>query len=182
MSSGMSVRCIKDSEITWRIPSLITIDPSDITDTSAIIGGNVYDDGGSAITETGVYWGTVSNPESSGTKLAIGSSTGIFSSLLSGLSHSSTYYINAYAINEFGEALGNEISFTTADSSGMTSFLKINEIEYDLIDGLLAYYGNFEGNGIHNHSIYLLSSGHNMNWETLETTGSGAILNFEIEN
>ncbi len=182
MGSGMSVRCLKDNEITGHIPSVITIDPVEITDTSAMVGGNVYDDGGSSITETGVYWGTVSNPKSSGTKLSIGSSKGIFSSLLSGLSHSTTYYIQSYAVNEFGEALGSEVSFSTSDSSGTALFLKINENEYDLKDGLIAYYGNFELTGIHNHSIYLMSSGHNMNWETLESTGSGAVLNFEMFN
>jgi len=73
----------------------------------------------------------------------------------------------------------NLVEFIFSDSK---SFLKINDTEYDLSDGLYGFYGNFENKGIYNHSLYLLSSGHNMNWETLETSGSGAIVNFELFN
>lgn len=181
-SSGMSVRCIKDSDMPGHVPMLLTIDPSAISDTSAIVGGNVYDDGGSTVTETGVYWGVSPDPDISGAKLSIGSGTGKFSSLLTGLSHSTTYYIKAYAVNEFGEALGNEISLTTADSTGMTSFLKVNENEYELIDGIILYDGTDSLSGIYYREIFLLSPGHNINWETLEITGSGAVVYFELYN
>lgn len=62
------------------------------------------------------------------------------------------------------------------------SFLKINNTSYALSVGLLGYYGNFEGRGVYNHSIYLLSPDHNINLQTFETTGTGAVVNLEIFN
>lgn len=63
-----------------------------------------------------------------------------------------------------------------------SSFLNINNKDYVLSDGLLGYYGNFEGKGVYNHSIYLLSPDHNFNFETLVSNGTGAIVSLEIFN
>jgi len=60
--------------------------------------------------------------------------------------------------------------------------LVINDVEYPLSDGIMINYGDFEGKGIYNHSMYLLSPDHIMNWETLESTGTGAVVDFEIFN
>jgi uncharacterized protein (TIGR02145 family) len=93
--------------------SVFTAAPKDITTSSAIVGGNITDDGGSPVFERGVYWSTYKNPEVMGTKLQIGSGTGSFSYQMLDLSVSQTYYIKAFAINNKGETLGDEISFTT---------------------------------------------------------------------
>ncbi|GAH95749.1 unnamed protein product, partial [marine sediment metagenome] len=73
--------------------------PSNITSTSATVGGNVTSEGGATVTERGICWSTSENPETTGTKLQIGSGTGTFSTSLTGLSACTTYYIKAYAIN-----------------------------------------------------------------------------------
>jgi len=99
-------------------PTVTTSSATSITETSATVGGNVTDNGGAAVTERGVYWGTSQNPETTGTKLQIGSGTGTFSTSLTGLSACTTYYIKAYAINSHGEALGSEVSFNTNSGSG----------------------------------------------------------------
>ncbi len=99
-------------------PTVTTSSATSITDTSATLGGNVTDNGGAAVTERGVYWGTSQNLETTGTKLQISSGTGTFSTSLTGLSACTTYYIKAYAINSQGEALGSEVSFTTNSGSG----------------------------------------------------------------
>ncbi|MCK4344759.1 MAG: hypothetical protein KAX05_05675 [Bacteroidales bacterium] len=100
------------------IPTVTTSSVSDIAETSATVGGNVTDNGGATVTERGVYWDTSQNPETTGTKLQIGSGTGTYSTSLTGLTASTTYYIKAYAINNQGEALGSEVSFTTNSGSG----------------------------------------------------------------
>jgi len=41
----------------------------------------------------------------------------IFTSLISGLSASKTYYVRSFAINSAGTAYGNEISFVTTQSN-----------------------------------------------------------------
>lgn len=99
-------------------PTVITLEAAEITPTSALIGGQVTDDGGSAITETGVYWGTAANPGTTGIKKPIGSGTGLFTVTLTGLSSNTKYYIQAYAVNEAGENRGEEINFTTANETG----------------------------------------------------------------
>ena len=99
------------------IPTVTTSSLSDITETSATVGGNVTDNGGATVTERGIYYSTSASPETTGTKLQIGSGTGTFSTSLTGLTASTTYYIKAYAINNQGEALGSEVSFTTNSGS-----------------------------------------------------------------
>jgi uncharacterized protein (TIGR02145 family) len=96
------------------IPTVSTGNPSTITQTSATIGGNVTADGNATVTERGVFWGTLQNPELAGTKLQIGNGTGTFSTNLTELNPNTPYYVKAYAINSRGTAYGNQVSFTTS--------------------------------------------------------------------
>jgi len=90
---------------------------TDITQTTASAGGNVMDDGGSAVINRGVTWNTTHNPEIGyvGTKDGVGSGT--FLSKLSGLSGSTTYYVRAYATNSAGTGYGNEVTFKSNEMS-----------------------------------------------------------------
>ena len=101
---------------TLSIPTVSTTSVTTFTSTSATVGGNVTADGGVTVTERGVYWGISQNPESTGTKLQIGSGTGSFSTSLTGLYPNTTYYVRAYATNSIGTGFGNEISFITSKS------------------------------------------------------------------
>ena len=89
-------------------PTVTTSSATDIAETSATVGGNVTDDGGATVTERGIYYGISTSPETSGTKLQIGSGTGVFSTSLTGLSAGTTYYIKAYATNSNGTSYGSE--------------------------------------------------------------------------
>ncbi len=93
--------------------SVITVDASNITDNSATSGGNVTDDGGDQITARGVCWSTSENPTVADSKTTDGSGTGSFTSELTDLSPSATYYVRAYATNSAGTAYGNQVEFTT---------------------------------------------------------------------
>ncbi|MFV0606091.1 MAG: fibronectin type III domain-containing protein [Niabella sp.] len=87
---------------------------SQITNNSAISGGNVADSGGAAITAKGIVWSTYSNPAITlATKTNDGSGIGAFTSTITGLQPNTTYYIRAYATNSVGTAYGDEKSFTT---------------------------------------------------------------------
>lgn len=92
-------------------PTVTTSQITIFNTTSATVGGNVTADGGSKVTERGIYWST--NPLTLGTKLQIGSGTGVFSSNLTGLSPNTTYYIKAFATNSQGTGYGTQVSFTT---------------------------------------------------------------------
>lgn len=95
------------------VPTLSTVDAGSISSTSATMGGNITDDGGSQITARGVCWNTSSGPTTANNKTSDGTGTGSFSSALSGLNPGVTYYAKAYAVNEAGTGYGNEISFKT---------------------------------------------------------------------
>ena len=98
-----------DYIVVQTVPSIITTDASSFTATTAILGGNVTSDGHTEVTERGIYYGTSSNPESTGTKIQIGSGSGSFYKTITGLTINTTYFVRAYAINSVGENYGNEI-------------------------------------------------------------------------
>ncbi|MBA7580269.1 hypothetical protein ES708_22160 [subsurface metagenome] len=94
-------------------PTVTTSSASDITETSATVGGNVTADGGATVTVRGVCWSTSQNPTLSDNYTTDGTGTGSFSSSITGLIQNTTYYTRAYATNSIGTSYGNEISFTT---------------------------------------------------------------------
>jgi len=94
-------------------PVVKTTTISDITKTTASITGNVTDDGGTEIIETGICWSTSLNPTVSSNKTSNGKGTGLFTSSITGLTANTRYYVRAYAINGAGISYGNQISFVT---------------------------------------------------------------------
>ncbi len=96
-------------------PQVITTEIFDITSNSATSGGNVISYGGSNVTARGVCWSTSVNPTIDDSHTIDGSGVGVYSSYLTGLISSTTYYVRAYATNSAGTAYGNQISFTTSE-------------------------------------------------------------------
>lgn len=95
-----------------QLPTLTTSVVSYLSQTSASCGGIITTDGGSIVTTRGVCWSTSSNPTIAlSTKTIDGTEIGVFTSVISGLTASTTYYIRAYATNRVGTSYGNEISF-----------------------------------------------------------------------
>jgi uncharacterized protein (TIGR02145 family) len=103
---------------SFTTPNTATLDSTysatNISGTSAESGGNITADGGVAVTERGLVWGTTSNPTIAlTTRVAIGSGTGIFTGTLTGLSGGNTYFVRSFATNSVGTSYGTEISFST---------------------------------------------------------------------
>ena len=94
-------------------PIVTTADVTDITQTTAVSGGNVTDDGGATVTARGVCWSTSQNPTISDNHTSDGNGTGSFTSNLTNLTANTTYYVRAYATNENGTSYGEQKSFTT---------------------------------------------------------------------
>ena len=94
-------------------PTLTTSSPTNISYTSATVGGNVTSDGGAAVTERGVVYSTNQNPTTSSSKVTNGSGKGTFTCSITNLQEDITYYVRAYATNKKGTNYGEQRSFTT---------------------------------------------------------------------
>ncbi len=96
-------------------PVVTTQAVADISITSATGNGNVATIGDPAPTQHGVCWATGENPTTSDNKTEEGvvSSTGAFTSNITGLSESTTYHVRAYVTGSAGTFYGDDVSFTT---------------------------------------------------------------------
>ena len=97
-------------------PSVITMEASSITQSSAILNSEVTDEGFTTTFDRGfVYSDKNTNPSVNDSKVQSGYGKGIYSVKLSNLILNTKYYYKAYATNSKGTAYGGVQSFTTAD-------------------------------------------------------------------
>ena len=122
--------CTRD----WNHPFLAdvtTVGATEITMFSAVLSGKVLNTGGSTLSEIGICYGLFKNPTIETNKIELSIGIENFGGTVTGLASGTLYYARAYAINDMGVSYGNQISFTTLEST--------------LSDGLVAYYP-FNGN------------------------------------
>ncbi len=100
------------------LPTVTTMEVTDITATTATCGGTVVDDGGFAVTARGVCYSTNPNPTIDNSHTNDGAGSGSFTSHLSDLSSYTTYYVRAYATNCNGTIYAEQKSFVTTDHTG----------------------------------------------------------------
>ena len=107
--------CGKDKDSTHAdyTPKLTTSAATNITSTSATLGGVINDAGSSAVVEYGVCWGTSHNPDLQSYSIVAAGSRSPFSFPVINLSPATTYYVRAYAKNNILTGFGAEVSFTT---------------------------------------------------------------------
>ena len=97
------------------LPVVETADVTEVTDVSAVCGGNVIDDGGSEIAAKGLVWSTDPEPVIDlSIKSNDGAGRGQFASALTMLLPETKYYVRAYATNSAGTSYGSEMEFVTA--------------------------------------------------------------------
>ena len=107
---------VLDSFTTLPIAPIITTNSvTTIDKTSAVSGGNISSDGGSAITARGIVWNKTGNPivGTDSIRTDASSTTGSYTLNLGNLNSGITYYVRAYAINTIGTSYGNQLTFTT---------------------------------------------------------------------
>ena len=90
-----------------------------ITQTTAQSGGTITSDGGDTITARGVCWSTAQAPTIADNLTSDSIGIGSFTSSITGLTASTTYYVRAYAINRADTAYGNERTFSTLAATGL---------------------------------------------------------------
>ncbi|NNG01397.1 MAG: hypothetical protein HKM93_18545 [Desulfobacteraceae bacterium] len=106
---------LADQQVPGVPPTVTTQAVTGINATSATGHGDVTHLGNSDLIARGVVWNTTGSPTltDSSTNEGAASSTGTFSTDMTGLSPYVTYYVRAYATNDAGTAYGNEVSMTT---------------------------------------------------------------------
>ncbi len=105
-----------NASASGNLAQLTTAAVSSITSSSAICGGNIISNGGSAVIARGVCWSTNNNPTIANSHTTDGNGNGSYTSNISGLAANTTYYVRAYATNSNGTAYGNSVSFATPNT------------------------------------------------------------------
>jgi uncharacterized protein (TIGR02145 family) len=113
-NSAYSNECTVTTSI---YPTITTTIPTLITANTASSGGIITDVNGLTITERGVVWSRIIQPQTQCNycdRTIDGGGAGSFTSAVTGLGENITYYLKAYIkIANYGEIYGNEIAFTT---------------------------------------------------------------------
>ncbi len=113
-SAGTSYGEEKTFSTNAGLPSISTIQVSEITPNSAKSGGEITDDGGDEITARGVVWSLSANPTVDDNATVDGSGLGEYESNITELEPNTEYFVRAYAENSLGVMYGNEFNFTTS--------------------------------------------------------------------
>ena len=167
------------------LPIVTTTPAIDITGFSAVIGGNVSDEGGSPVTERGLVFGTSSNPTTDDVKIADGNNgLGSFTLELTGLNESSTYYVRAYAINGDGTAYGNEIIFSTEMAADLPTVSTLPASNITAFSALLIGNVSDDGGSPVTEGGFVMGPSSNPTTDDIKITYSGSItvgLDYSIE-
>ena len=99
--------------------SVTTAEPTDITASSAVVVSTVTLDESNHIYARGVCYGTMQMPTVDDNHTSDSTVMGTYTTTLIGLTSSTTYYVRAYVVTDYGLAYGDEQSFTTLDFSGI---------------------------------------------------------------
>jgi hypothetical protein len=114
------------------ITEIETSSVSDISGNNVTATGSILKLGTSTTLSHGFCWNTSGSPTVNDNRLNLGiaNNTGLFSSNISNLSPSETYFIRAFATNDAGTNYGEELSFTTPKLEQSITFNSLNEVSY----------------------------------------------------
>jgi uncharacterized protein (TIGR02145 family) len=98
-------------------PVVITTDVTEISYTTATSGGDVTDEGGAPIVVRGICWSTNTDPTISDSMITETGGLGAFTSNITQLTPNTMYYVRAFATNYACIGYGNQIIFTTSQTT-----------------------------------------------------------------
>lgn len=128
------------------LPTVTTSSATNITQTTATVGGSVTSDGGATVTERGVCYSTNQNPTVDNSKVQSGSGAGSYTVNLTGLSVNTSYYARAYAKNSQGVNYGSQTTFKTLPPATLATVTTSDASEISLnsvkIGGTITSNGN----------------------------------------
>ena len=104
---------------------------SQITYNTATISGTVVDEGGSAVTVSGICYSTTQDPLISSNVVNAGSGLGAFNAQLTGLNQGTVYYARAFATSSVTTSYGSQLTFTTQSQSPVVSTGTASQITHN---------------------------------------------------
>ena len=121
-------------------PDVLNGQASSVTHSAAQVSGTIVSLGSSAVTQHGHCWSISPDPTTADNKTTLGG-TAVnysFTSNLSGLTNSTTYYVRAYATNSVGTKYSDQITFTTLAPPTMATVktLRIENVLHNSVDAV----------------------------------------------
>lgn len=101
------------------IPTVTTEYLGSESATGANLNGYIHDDGGAAVTASGIAWSTHYNPTIGDNSENSSTTSGSFIIALDGLTEGSTYFARTFATNSSGTAYGNCVEFVAGSTIGI---------------------------------------------------------------
>lgn len=127
------------------LPTVTTLEVTNIMKYTATGGGNISSDGGVPILERGICWSVTTNPTIedahsnclddiyNGGNIGLGS----YAVEMTGLEQNTKYYVRAYAKNYYGVSYGSQVSFTTLNPPPIGTYNGHDYIDLGLPSGTL---------------------------------------------
>lgn len=117
------------------IPTVTTAVVTNITTSGATSGGTIVSDGGATVTKSGIVWSKANAmPTVTDSVIAGTTSTGPFTTVITGLDFNTTYYIRAFATNSAGTGYGSVLTLnTTNDTTKVRFTYNGQEVTYGII-------------------------------------------------
>ncbi len=125
LSMGMDAFIYTSGIPVAETPIVTTSPLTDITDHSAVCGGNVIYQGSTPVSARGVCWSMWFNPTILDDHTVDGSGGGAFASFVSPLLPSTMYHARAYATNMAGTSYGEEYIFMTQPEQNKVLDLRV---------------------------------------------------------
>ncbi|HNE50950.1 MAG TPA: hypothetical protein PLZ64_07400 [Chitinophagales bacterium] len=127
---GILSACNKNTDTPAGIATVSTATPIKVDDTTYTCGGNVTNQGSTAVTERGVAIALTNNPvinDPDGATIPIGNGTGAFSTNIAPFAVGYTFHIRAYAKNSSGIAYGADVTINTGTATTGCDTVDVNK-------------------------------------------------------
>ncbi len=98
---------------TNSVNNITTTAVKKFTQNMALSGGKILDLGDTSEIIRGVCWSTSPEPTINDNKTIDGTGSGVYQSVLTGLTKNTNYYVKAYALYDYGINYGEQVEFTT---------------------------------------------------------------------
>lgn len=154
-SSGGTAYTTPVTTFTPGTPTVTTPTITNITTSSAILGGNVTNDGGAAITARGVVYAATlanANPQIGGANVTVvndvASTTGVFTKTITGLAANTSYSFAAFVTNAVGTTYTTPVStFNTGSTFNYTGTNQTYTVPAGVTSLIVSVWGAGGGGG-----------------------------------